>query len=167
MSEAVLPVIEQPTFTPPSMEDALELLYALEQIEPSIGSRDTAGHYLATTMPITEVTRLLCGLISVIETAKLAGVGEARAAEGWAEGTRAPRHNAQSRLRLAVHICTLLYDDTRQGICKTWFKSLNPWLNDVRPVRCLSTWDADSEDKPGQAVLEAARDMRAYLDSIT
>lgn len=60
---------------------------------------------------------------------------------GWAEGSAQPGEVDQERLRQAFHAAALLRERYDTSTVQSWFKGMNPSLNDEAPAQVLRERD--------------------------
>jgi hypothetical protein len=98
---------------------------------------DLDAHARATRASFPEVAGELREGLGVRLVAYLAGVGETRAVNEWAEGKRTPGEETQMRLRFALRIMLPIVSADSPEIAQAWFQGLNPQLEDRSPARLL------------------------------
>jgi hypothetical protein len=98
---------------------------------------DLDAHARATRASFAEVVTELREGLGARLVAYLAGVGETRAVNEWAEGRRTPADETQQRLRFALRITIPLVAADSPAIAQAWFQGLNPQLDDRSPARLL------------------------------
>ncbi|PYI69796.1 hypothetical protein CVV68_01430 [Arthrobacter livingstonensis] len=76
-------------------------------------------------------------MLGVRLVAYIGGVKSARSVSNWAEGTGAPGEVDQERLRHAFHAAALLRERYDATTVQSWFKGINPALNDDAPAHVL------------------------------
>jgi hypothetical protein len=67
----------------------------------------------------------------------MAGVEDPKTVGRWAKGERAPRRDAEHRLREAFHIFQLLLTQESPHTVRAWFVGLNPQLDDESPAQAI------------------------------
>jgi hypothetical protein len=115
---------------------------------------DLEGHVAAVRSSLPDVARELEGLLGQRLTAVIAGVADAKAVGKWARGERAPRPDAEQRLRDAYYVASLLLQAESPSTVRAWFSGMNPELDDRAPALVLS-------EDPGR-MLQAARTFLAH-----
>jgi hypothetical protein len=115
---------------------------------------DLDGHTAAMRSSLPDVARKLESVLGQRLTAVIAGVSDAKAVGKWARGERAPRPDAEQRLRDAYYVTTLLLQAEAPSTVRTWFTGMNPELDDRAPALVLG------EDSA--RVLQAARTFLAH-----
>lgn len=70
-------------------------------------------------------------------TAHMAGLADAKAIGKIAKGARAPRDEAEKRLRAAYLVLTILLDDESAHTARAWFIGMNPQLDDDAPADAI------------------------------
>lgn len=93
--------------------------------------------------------------------AYIAGVSETRTVREWAEMGRRPTPTAESRLRAAHRIVTLIGQSEGEAVVATWFQGMNPQLGDRSPARVLHE---NSFEEAGARVLAAANSFIGATD---
>jgi hypothetical protein len=112
------------------------------------------SHMAAVRAPVSHIASALEGLLGQRLTAVIAGVSDAKAIAKWARGERAPRPDAEQRLRDAYYVTTLLLQAESPSTVRAWFSGMNPELDDRAPALALA------DDAP--RVLQAARTFLAH-----
>lgn len=115
---------------------------------------DLAAYEHATRVAFPVVVSELRELLGGRLVAYLAGVGEVRAVNEWAEGTRTPRSRVEERLRFALRVASFIAERDGPQVAQAWFQGLNPQLEDRSPARLLREGDLDDV---GPQILAAAR----------
>jgi hypothetical protein len=99
-----------------------------------------------------EIAATLQRLLGQRLVAFMAGVEDPKAVGRWARRERAPRGEAESRLRAAYQIATLLTIADSEETARAWFIGMNPHFGDRAPFAILGE---RPEDAP--QVLAAAK----------
>lgn len=115
---------------------------------------DLAAYEHAIRLAFPVVVKELRDVLGGRLVAYLAGVGEVRAVNEWAEGTRTPRGQVEDRLRFALRVASFIAEQDGAGVAQAWFQGLNPQLEDRSPARLLREGDLD---EVGPHILAAAR----------
>src|SRR5690554_7679449 len=102
-------------------------------------------------LPFPELVSGLRETLGVRLVAYIGGVKSARAVSTWAEGTGVPGELDRQRLRHAFHVSALLRERYDATTVQSWFKGMNPSLDDDAPALVLREGDP----------LEGARDLIA------
>lgn len=102
----------------------------------------------------SEVTRNLMDVLGAKLVAYIGSVRETRAVRQWSEGTRTPSADVVQRLRVALHVATLIRERETASTAQAWFQGMNPELDDIAPARLLR--EADLNDH-GPRIIAAAR----------
>jgi hypothetical protein len=102
-------------------------------------------------LPFPELVSGLREILGVRLVAYIGGVKSARSVSTWAEGTGAPGEVDRERLRHAFHAAVLLRERYDATTVQSWFKGMNPSLNDDAPAHLLREGDP----------LQGARDVIA------
>jgi hypothetical protein len=115
------------------------------------------AHERAVRTPLPEVAAQMQDLFGQKIVAVVAGVDDPRAVGKWARGQRAPRGDAEPRLRAAYQVALLLTLGDSTEAARAWFLGMNPLLADRPPYAILGEGlDA------GERVMEAARSFLAH-----
>lgn len=112
------------------------------------------SHTAAVRASVPKIAGELEELLGQRLTAVIAGVSDAKAVARWARGERAPRPDAEQRLRDAYYIAHLLLQTEGPTTIRAWFSGMNPELDDRAPALVLA------DDAP--RVLQAARTFLAH-----
>jgi len=91
--------------------------------------------------------------------AYLGHVSSTRPVGEWAEGSRKPSEETVDRLRTAYFIAALLREREGAATVQSWFKGMNPELDDQAPARLLREQPLNVV---GPEVIAAARSF-AYV----
>ena len=105
-----------------------------------------------STLP--ELVVKLRDILGVRLVAYIGNVKSTRPVADWASGVRGPGATDADRLRLAFQIALLLRERNEAVTVQSWFKGMNPTLNDVSPARMLRE---GAPDEVGQEVMAAAK----------
>jgi hypothetical protein len=121
---------------------------------------DLAAYRHAIRLALPKVVEELVGLLGPKLVAYIAGVGETRAVNEWANGERAPRAPLSNRLRMALRLALMIssIEGRNTPLLQAWFLGLNPELDDRSPARMLREGDLD---EIGPVVVGAARTFMA------
>jgi hypothetical protein len=92
-------------------------------------------------LPFPELVATLREILGVRLVAYIGGVKSARSVSTWAEGTGAPGEVDRERLRHAFHAAALLREQYDPTTVQSWFKGMNPSLNDDAPAHVLREGD--------------------------
>lgn len=117
--------------------------------------RSTAAHLHTTRLAIANIAETLQDVLGQKLTAHLAGLTDTKAIGEYAKGTRTPRPEVESRLRLAFQVFQIIVDADSDHVARAWFIGLNPQLNDDTPA------DAIRNDRLKDVVIAA----RAFVNS--
>ena len=112
------------------------------------------SHTAAIRAPVPKIAGELEELLGQRLTAVIAGVSDAKAVARWARGERAPRPDAEQRLRDAYYVTHLLLQAEAPSTIRAWFSGMNPELDDRAPALAIA------DDAP--RVLQAARTFLAH-----
>lgn len=105
--------------------------------------------------PFPELVDELREVIGPRLVAYIGGVMSTMSVSAWARGTEAPDEVTRERLRHAFHVAALLTERYDATTVQSWFKGMNPSLNDEAPALVLREGDP----------LEGARDVIAAAKS--
>lgn len=110
-------------------------------------------------LPFAELVSQLRELIGVRLVAYIGGVKAGRSVTAWAEGTGQPGEVDRERLRHAFYAAALLRERYDISTVQSWFKGMNPALDDQAPAQVLREGDPlrDARD-----VIAAAKSF-AYI----
>jgi hypothetical protein len=115
------------------------------------------AHERAVRTPLPEVAAQMQDLFGQKIVAVVAGVDDPRAIGKWARGQRAPRGDAEPRLRAAYQVALLLILGDSADAARAWFLGMNPLLADRAPYAILGEGLQSS-----QRVMQAARAFLAH-----
>lgn len=115
---------------------------------------ELGSHATAARASTSEVVRGIESVLGQRLTAVIAGVADAKAVGKWARGERAPRADAEQRLRDAYYVTSLLLQAEGPSTVRAWFGGMNPELDDRAPALMLA-------EDPAR-VLQAARTFLAH-----
>lgn len=99
------------------------------------------AHEGSVRLPLPVLVAQLREMLGVRLVAYICGVKSARSASGWAEGMVTPGEVDQERLRHAFHVAALLRDRYDAMTVQSWFKGMNPALDDDAPAHVLRKSD--------------------------
>lgn len=99
------------------------------------------AHENSIRLPFPELVTQLREILGVRLVAYIGGVKSARSVSGWAEGMVTPGEVDQERLRHAFHAAALLRDRYEATTVQSWFKGMNPALDDDAPAHVLREAD--------------------------
>ena len=123
------------------------------------GQPELAAYNEAVGMSSAELVTALRALLGAKLVAYLGGVKETRAVRQWAEGTRKIGKTGDiERLRVAYRAARMVNVRDNTAVVQAWFQGLNPYLDDVSPVRLLRDGDIETD---GPRVIAAARQFSA------
>lgn len=109
------------------------------------------AHEDSVGLPFPELVSQLREMLGVRLVAYIGGVKSARSVSTWAEGIVTPGEVDRERLRHAFHAAALLRDRYDATTVQSWFKGMNPALDDDAPAHVLRKSDP----------LDGARDVIA------
>ena len=113
-------------------------------MKPMMASDQRPGlraHEDSVGLAFPELVLQLRGILGVRLVAYIGGVKSARSVSSWADGTAAPGEIDQERLRHAFHAAALLRERYDAATVQSWFKGMNPALNDDAPASVLHEVD--------------------------
>jgi len=113
------------------------------------------GHRQAVEASVQAMASLLSELLSRRMTAYIAGVDNIKTVSRWISGdvTSIRDSDAETRLRMAFEIATMLMQVDAPEVVRAWFISLNPQLGDSTPVEVMHRGEMDDLSE----VMRAAR----------
>ncbi len=106
-----------------------------------------------------ELVSHLRDILGVKLVAYIGGVKSARQVSTWAEGAGEPGAADKERLRHAFHAASLLRERYDATTVQSWFRGINPTLNDEAPAQVLRTGDLTT----GPRSVVAAAKAFAYI----
>lgn len=112
------------------------------------------AHQDAMRSTLPELVIKLRDIVGARLVAYIGNVKSTRPVADWAAGTRTPGERDVDRLRLAYQIAALLREQNEAVTVQSWFKGMNPALNDVSPARVLRE---GAPDEVGPDVMAAAK----------
>jgi hypothetical protein len=86
---------------------------------------------------IAHVVSELCGILGVKLVAYIAHESETCAVREWAAGERTPSESIVQRLQVAYYVAGLLHEREGKATVQSWFRGLNPQLDDNAPAQAL------------------------------
>lgn len=117
--------------------------------KPTMRAHDDA---MRSTFP--ELVTKLRDILGVRLVAYIGNVKSTKPVAEWAAGTRKPGEEDRDRLLVAYQIAALLREGNEAVTVQSWFKGMNPALNDVSPARVLHQGDPS---EVGPEVMAAAK----------
>lgn len=130
---------------------------ATESPDAWAAALDEQAHERTVRASVAEMATFLQGLVGQQLTAIVAGIDDPKAVGKWARGERAPRGEAERRLRAAFQVATLLALGESEQTARAWLMGMNPLLSDRAPAVVFA------EDAEGGArVMRAARAFLAH-----
>ncbi|WP_109212269.1 MULTISPECIES: hypothetical protein [Microbacterium] len=117
------------------------------------------AHEDSIRLPFPELVSELREILGVKLVAYIGGVKSARSVSSWADGTGEPGQNDRERLRHAFHAAALLRERYDPITVQSWFRGINPSLNDEAPAQLLREGDLVAGPR---AVIAAAKSF-AYI----
>jgi hypothetical protein len=116
---------------------------------------DLSAHDHAARVELDVAVKELSELLGPKLVAYISAVTETRAVREWAEGVRVPRDGAlEAKLRLVLHVASLIAQHDHPRVVQSWFQGLNPQLDDRSPARLIREGDLS---EVGPLILSAAR----------
>ncbi|MGM7667740.1 hypothetical protein [Microbacterium sp. A93] len=110
-------------------------------------------------LPFPELVSKLREMLGVRLVAYIGGVKSARSVSAWADGAGQPSEVDRERLRHAFHAGALLRERYDTVTVQSWFKGMNPSLNDEAPAQVLR----EEEPLTGAREVVAAAKSFAYI----
>jgi hypothetical protein len=95
------------------------------------------AHERAVSFEVKDVARYLQEALGQKLVAYTAGVSDPKRVGRWANGTQAPRDEAERRLRAAFQIFHLLLAEESPHVIRAWFIGMNPQLDDDSPAEAI------------------------------
>jgi len=86
---------------------------------------------------VKDVARYLQEALGQKLVAYMAGVSDPKRVGRWANGTQAPRDEAERRLRAAFQIFHLLLAEESPHVIRAWFIGMSPQLDDDSPAEAI------------------------------
>ena len=90
---------------------------------------------------LPELVAKLREIVGVRLVAYIGNVKSTRPVAQWAAGGHTPGETDVDRLRLAYQIAALLRENNEAATVQSWFKGMNPSLDDMSPARVLREGD--------------------------
>lgn len=110
-------------------------------------------------LPFPELISGLRETLGVRLVAYIGGVKSARSVSTWADGSGAPGERDRERLRHAYHAAAVLRERYDATTVQSWFKGMNPSLDDQAPAQLLR----ESDPFDGARDVVAAAKSFAYI----
>lgn len=110
---------------------------------------DSAG------LPFPGLVSRLRAILGVRLVAYIGGVKSAPSVSTWADGTGTPGEVDRERLRQAFHVAAMLRERYDATTVQSWFKGMNPSLDDDAPAHVLREGDPLKGGRDVIAVAEA------------
>lgn len=98
----------------------------------------TEAHRTTVETSTADVAAFLKDVFGQKFVAYIAGVSDPKTVGRWAKGERAPRGEAEHRLREVFRIFQLLQTQESPHTVRAWFVGLNPQLDDESPAEAIS-----------------------------
>ncbi|GAA3772738.1 hypothetical protein GCM10022240_25940 [Microbacterium kribbense] len=112
------------------------------------------AHEDSIRLPFAELVSQLRDILGVRAVAYIGGVKSSRSVSTWAEGASTPGETDQQRLRNAFYAASLLRESYDATTVQSWFRGMNPALNDQAPAQVLREGD---QMKAARDVITAAK----------
>lgn len=112
------------------------------------------AHNEAVTFTLPEIVSHLREILGARLVAYIGNVKSTRPVGEWADGLRTPGGVDADRLRAAFQIAALLRETEGPATVQSWFKGMNPELDDASPARVLRE---EAPEEGGPRVMKAAR----------
>lgn len=125
---------------------------------------DLAAYEHSTRLAFPVVVKELREVLGGRLVACLARVGEVRAVNEWAEGTRTPRGQAENRLRFALPMASFTAEHDGAGWPRPHSRAWTLQLEDRSPDRLSREGDLDEGRAPGSGRGAGLRGRRASCD---
>lgn len=102
--------------------------------------RDAATDVHRTTVDSSpsDIAAFLQEVLGSRLVAIMVDVRDPKTVNRWAKDERAPRAEAEARLRAIFHIFQLLLTKESEHTVRAWFVGLNPQLDDESPARAIA-----------------------------
>lgn len=94
-------------------------------------------HVDSGALSVTHVVSELCEILGMKLVAYIGHEFETRAVREWAAGERTPSDNIAQRLQVAYDVAGLLYEREGKATVQSWFRGLNPQLDNNAPAQAL------------------------------
>jgi len=95
------------------------------------------AHQKAVVFEVKDIARYLQETLGQKLVAFMAGVADPKRVGRWAQGTQAPREDAERKLRAAFQIFHLLLAEDSVHVVRAWFIGMNPQLEDDSPAEAI------------------------------
>lgn len=102
-----------------------------------VRSAASDAHERAVSFEIKDVARYLQEALGQRLVAFMAEVSDSKQVGRWAQGTQAPREEAERRLRAAFQIFHFLLAEESPHVIRAWFIGMNPQLDDDSPAEAI------------------------------
>ena len=86
---------------------------------------------------VAHVVSKLCDILGVKLVAYIGHESGTRAVRDWAAGERTPSEGIVQRLHVAYYVAGLLHEREGKATVQSWFRGLNPQLDDNAPAQAL------------------------------
>lgn len=101
------------------------------------------GYAESIRIPVGQLVALLQATLGTALVAHICGVSDRSAISEWAAGTRAPRIDAETRIRLAYRVVATLQATETDHTIRPWFIGLNPMLDEAPAEAILKDRERD------------------------
>ncbi len=95
------------------------------------------AHQKAVVFEVKDIARYLQETLGQKLVAFMTGVADPKRVGRWAQGSQAPREDAERRLRAAFQIFHLLLAEDSAHVVRAWFIGMNPQLDDDSPAEAI------------------------------
>lgn len=95
------------------------------------------AHQKAVAFEIKDIAAYLQETLGQKLVAYMAGVSDPKRVGRWAQGSQAPRPDAERRLRAAFQTFHLLLAHDSVHVVRAWFIGMNPQLDDDSPAEAI------------------------------
>lgn len=100
-------------------------------------TRSSQAHKRSVTFTIEDIARFLQENLGQTLVAYITNIADPKTVSKWANGTQAPRREAEERLRATFQIFHLLQNEESPHTVRAWFIGMNPQLDDDSPAEAL------------------------------
>jgi hypothetical protein len=95
------------------------------------------AHQKSVVFEVKDVAGYLQEVLGQKLVAHMARIADPKRVDRWAQGTQAPRDEAERRLRAAFQIFHLIFAEDSAHVARAWFIGMNPQLNDDSPAEAI------------------------------
>ncbi len=104
---------------------------------PDLRTRSNDAHRTQVEFTIADIAQFLQETLGQKLVGFMAGVSDPKTVGQWAKGARAPRAEAEARLRVAFQVFHLLQDEESPHTVRAWMIGMNPQLDDASPAEAI------------------------------